>query len=86
MTTGAGDAPLHVGYRPRACSGVPGVSRSAAAVSNKDNRVPASPCLVSPDSVHTKTFVNEPFVEDVHSRTIPALCAVRISNRRAPLE
>jgi hypothetical protein len=86
MTTGAGDAPLHVSYRPEACGGVWRASRSATAVSNKDNRVPASPRPGSPDSTYAKAFLKAPFVEDAHSRAIPALCATRISNRLAPLE
>jgi hypothetical protein len=86
MTTGAGDAPWQAGYRPRVCSGVLRASRSATAVSNKDNRVPASSCAGSVHSLYAKTFLKAPFLEDVHSRTIPALCASRISNRLAPLE
>ncbi|MBP2319993.1 hypothetical protein JOF56_000378 [Kibdelosporangium banguiense] len=89
MTTGAGDAPLQVGHGPTVCGGLPRVSRTATAVtavSIKDNRVPASPGCVSSDSVHTNAFLKAPFAEDVHGRTIPALCATRISNRLAPLE
>jgi hypothetical protein len=86
MTTGAGDAPLHVSYRPEVCGGVRRASGSAAAVSNEDIRVPASPRAWSPDSTYAKAFLEAPFVEDARSRAIPALCAMRISNRLAPLE
>jgi hypothetical protein len=86
MTTGAGDAPWQAGYRPKVCGGVPDASGSATAVSNKDNRVPASPRAGSPNFTHAGTFLKVPFLKDVHSRTIPALCASRISNRLAPLE
>jgi hypothetical protein len=86
MTTGAGDAPSHVSHRPEVCGDVWRASGSATAVSNKDNRVPASPRAGSPDSTYAKAFLKAPFVEDVHSRSVPALCATRISNRLAPLD